>query len=179
MLLGTSGLRCLSEEWIFRRVVFHLSAGVQQSREVFVCGDIWMGNLLVPGEIVCFRIAKGCIQATGDLAKMGSIVPFDMRIALGQVGKTLVEKPAVYSGALVELLTVELPHFEANVGLRAQVFDDGAHSCQEREQIKSVNRFHVWQIGRHQAMHGRKAGFYLCTLPKVIDTIREVFDSLW
>jgi hypothetical protein len=90
-----------------------------------------MGSLFVPGEIVCFWIAKSRIQAAGDFAKMGSIVSFDMRFALGLVGKTLVEEYAVYSGALVKLWTVTLPHFGLDGGLRVQVFDDGTDSFQE------------------------------------------------
>jgi hypothetical protein len=90
-----------------------------------------MGGLFVLGEIVCFRIAKSRIQAADNLAEMGAVVSFDVRIALGHGYKTLVEVYAVNSGALVKLLAVELQHFETMVGMRVQVFDDGADSCQE------------------------------------------------
>jgi hypothetical protein len=42
-----------------------------------------------------------------------------------------------------------------------------------------VNRLHVRQIGRHQRMHRRKAGGYLCTLHKVTDAIPELLDPFW
>ena len=62
-----------------------------------------MGGLFVLGEIVCFRIAKSRIQAADNLAEMGAVVSFDVRIALGHGYKTLVEVYAVNSGALVKL----------------------------------------------------------------------------
>ena len=136
-------LLCISDKWFSRRMVVHLSAIVKQSREIFFSGDVEMSSFVVPGEIFCFRIAKGRIQAASNLTNVGSIVSFDMRIALSHVCKALVERLAVYSGALVKLLTVKLLHPEGDIGLRGQVFDDDADPCQEREQIKSVNRFQV------------------------------------